>query len=424
MLLHSERNINKVVAEIRDLDLVKNIKLLTQNTVILYGAGAKGEEFCRLFQKCNINVFCFCDSDQNKWQKSLCGVNIISPSQLKDILTKNRMISIVITCLNYQSILESLEQYGIFCKNTFTGNGAMYAIWLNCGQENMGFYSSVQKNIELALIESNSKMNMIQLLQKYANSTEETIWICQPGKVASSTLEISLSNAGKQIIHTHTLSFPEKSLGGGVKREWVQTVDYIKKRPLKIISAVREPLSRDYSAFWQSLGTSGRIRTLSICQADLQKMYDELMNFVSINIDDCNINPHLPLLWREEFNWFDREIKDILGIDVYKYPFDKEKGYTIIQQDNIEILLLKSEKLNDNLEIIRDFTYLNELVLYNSNIASQKNYYSLYKQFRKEVKLKKDYVLHYYDNNVKFNHFYTESEKEYFLESWKKNIVD
>lgn len=416
-----------MVTVIRDLELVKNIKFLTQNSVVLYGAGAKGVEIYNFFRKCAINVTYFCDSDKNKWQNSLCGVSIISPSQLKDKLTENKMISIVITCVQYQSVLDSLNLYGIFCKNTFTGNGAMFAIALNCDQHYMDFYSSVQKNVELTFLKEHCKMIAIQYLKSYITSTEKSIWVYQPGKVGSTTLAFSLGKKGKQIIHFHSLKYPEQILEGSLQKEWIQAVDYIKKRSVKIISVVREPLARDYSTFWQAFSTPyERIRILPIVQPNLQNMYNKFMGFMATNEQNgyYKFGVGTPWTWREEFNWFDKEIKDVLGIDIFKYPFDKEKGYSIIKKDNIEILLLKTEKLVDNLDIIRNYVNIQDLTFANANMASQKEYYTLYKQFRKEVRLTKDYVAHYYDKNEKFNHFYTEAEKEYFLESWKNNIVD
>ena len=47
------------------------------------------------------------------------------------------------------------------------------------------------------------------------------------------------------------------------------------------------------------------------------------------------------------FEWFNVELKEPLGLDIYQYEFDKMRGYQIIEKDNIELLLIKLEKLDE-----------------------------------------------------------------------------
>lgn len=44
--------------------------------------------------------------------------------------------------------------------------------------------------------------------------------------------------------------------------------------------------------------------------------------------------------------WFDTEVKPTLGIDIFKEEFDKEAGYKIYKNKNIELLVIKSTSLN------------------------------------------------------------------------------
>ena len=41
--------------------------------------------------------------------------------------------------------------------------------------------------------------------------------------------------------------------------------------------------------------------------------------------------------------WFDLELKKATGINVYNYPFPKHKGYMTIEENNIELLIMKLE---------------------------------------------------------------------------------
>lgn len=73
------------------------------------------------------------------------------------------------------------------------------------------------------------------------------------------------------------------------------------------------------------------------------------------------------------FNWFDEELKELCDVDVYSHPFDKDKGYSIINENGVEILLLKTEKLSNLTDVIKDFANIQQFELLNENIGEKKN---------------------------------------------------
>lgn len=83
------------------------------------------------------------------------------------------------------------------------------------------------------------------------------------------------------------------------------------------------------------------------------------------------------------FEWFDLEIKENFGIDVYGYDFDKERGFQIIRQDNVELLLMKLEKLDDCQEIIGEFVGAEDFKLIKSNMGNNKLYKFAYNELKK-----------------------------------------
>jgi hypothetical protein len=125
-----------------------------------------------------------------------------------------------------------------------------------------------------------------------------------------------------------------------------------------------------------------------------------------------------------QFNWFDNEIKAVLGIDVYKHPFNREKGYSIIKQDNIEVLVLKLEKLNTLESVIGEFVGVSDFKLVNINEANSKPVKYLYKNVRESIKLPRKIFDFYYKDNPRMNHFYTKEEQAEFLKKWENNIAD
>ena len=123
------------------------------------------------------------------------------------------------------------------------------------------------------------------------------------------------------------------------------------------------------------------------------------------------------------FSWFDYEIKALFGVDIYEYPFDKEKGYSIIEHDNVQILIYKCEKLYQLEKVLAEFLKIPDFRLEKSNQGEEKIYAYVYKKFKEEVKLNLQYFDYYYTNNLKLKHFYTDFEIEYFKEKWKKKVV-
>ena len=116
------------------------------------------------------------------------------------------------------------------------------------------------------------------------------------------------------------------------------------------------------------------------------------------------------------------EIKELTGIDIYKYPFDKEAGYACIKEENVEILILKLETLNKNMKILGEFVGCENIDMVKGNDGVEKYYIYIYNEIKKSIKLSRDLFISQYEQNTRFNHFYTEKEKQSFYKKWEKNI--
>ena len=82
-----------------------------------------------------------------------------------------------------------------------------------------------------------------------------------------------------------------------------------KGRPVRVITAVRDPVARNISAYFNNLTLSTLKREFN--EEELQAMMDQFLDKYSHDI---------PLVW------FDKEMRDVLGLDVYHYPFPQKKG--------------------------------------------------------------------------------------------------
>lgn len=219
------------------------------------------------------------------------------------------------------------------------------------------------------------------------------------GKVASSSIYFSIKQQYEgECLHAHTFTKYHKNF----------EIRYLYKSfnnddiPIKIISLIREPISRNISAFFQNF------------ERDTGFKYEnnpysvEELQLVFLN----NYNHRIPL------EWFDKNIKTNFEIDVFSKPFP-EYGYALFNNDNVHLLLLKHD-LKDELKekLIAKFIGLEEFKLINSNVSDEKDYSAAYTNFKK-LKLP-NYYLETMLNSKYVNHFYF-NDIEKIKSKWKKN---
>lgn len=161
---------------------------------------------------------------------------------------------------------------------------------------------------------------------------------------------------------------------------------------IKIITLVREPVIRDISDIFENW-------------TDFFKTNDS---------QDLRIEKILERLKKHDFeytlNWFDNEFKAWTGVDIFKQPFDKEKGYSIWKSGGKEILCIKLEKLDEVLnKAMLEFCGLNLRPGSMANVSANKKTRHLYKQVTDTFRLTPDQEMLIYSSQL-VNHFYTEAE--------------
>ncbi len=144
----------------------------------------------------------------------------------------------------------------------------------------------------------------------------------------------------------------------------------------KIITLIREPVSRTVSAFFQNTEMYGEAVEGKNLEVDATKAMSVLEErFAGQPIDN-------------EKAWFDMEIKGNFGIDVFAEPFDVKKGYQIYTQNGNQLLLLRMEDLNKVFpQASNEFFQVDGLELKNKNISENKIYSQTYNQIKNEFKL-------------------------------------
>lgn len=219
------------------------------------------------------------------------------------------------------------------------------------------------------------------IIEVYNIKLYEPILLYQMGKVGSKSIYKSLIDSKINTIHIHHL-----------KPSHLRQIN--KKKFVKIICPVRNPIDRHISDFFYNF----ELHTgcpYDISQFNLTTL---LQFFLSLDV------------FRHPAPWFDKELKNKLGVDIYNYPFPKNKGYKIIKCDKYEILLFKLEICDNLIEtLISDFVGLHHFVLTRRNSAKNKSYGEVYENFKKYITLPNKVINEMCDNKYT-QHFYSKVE--------------
>ena len=279
------------------------------------------------------------------------------------------------------------------------------------------------------------------LAQSEKQYKESPIFVYSVGKVGSLTITETLKNLvdDRNIHHFHVLrpermavyekfrrkKFPDID-GGDLRYVW--RCQYIYKiiknsshdEKWKIITLVRDPVARNISDFFENSrfkidNTSGvtKIRASSEWYGYNVTIVDNDLSEL-INIFMEKYDHDRPL------NYFDLEFKRVLGIDLYGLDFPKAQGYKIIECKDADILILKLERLNDCAAVaLKEFLQIDNFVLSNRNVSSDKDYAKTYAQFKKNITFPNGFLNKIYSSKMA-RHFYSSEEINAFKQRWSK----
>lgn len=192
---------------------------------------------------------------------------------------------------------------------------------------------------------------MGKLLHNLLYSGNKPVIVYQMAKVGSMSVFNSLLHQTTfRVYHVHALNrqYPhgfEKRL-----RNHFFSKDISEKK--YIICPIRKPIDRNISDF------------MGFCKRN-------------INIDNKSLVDLFPYYNHaiSPFSWFEQDFYPVTGIDVYDYDFDKRKGFTIIDDLDIKLLIFRIE-LDDLMieELIEKFLGIEEFHLEVSNVTKNDNY--------------------------------------------------
>lgn len=237
------------------------------------------------------------------------------------------------------------------------------------------------------------------------------------GKVGSSSIESSLEKSGIKSIHIHTLygetvnylfDYGNTSFSRGIKKAllcFIYRQAFKFGGNIKIISLMRDPISRNLSTLFQELPRMLYLESKknNRSEMDIKAVLDRCMNLY--------VNQKMAL------EWFDDELKKVTGIDVFSKKFNRELGVEIYKNNKVELLMLTAEKLSANYDSVANFTGITGGELINSNSSSKKWYSSLYVEYKNNYEPERDWINKVYKSHC-VKHFYTDADIEVFKSKW------
>ena len=255
------------------------------------------------------------------------------------------------------------------------------------------------------------------------NDNEPPILLYQMGKVGSSSIYRTLQQSGiknpiyqvhylsddltaQKIKHSKVGKFPyHLELGSALQKKIPK-----KRIKVKIISLVREPVSREISNFFQNhwFVSSDIYDERGIIDSKKAAEY----------LDKVLSAPHT---FDDMFNWFDRELKSVFNIDIFTHNFNPEDGYLIINDENADVLIIRLEDLSEKgFKIISEFLELPfKLSPVTANIRLQSEHSESYKKVKKTIKLDPAVCEKIYESRF-VRYFYSRNEISEFIQQWTK----
>jgi hypothetical protein len=277
-----------------------------------------------------------------------------------------------------------------------------------------------------------------QLYRRDHHYAKPPLLIYQMGKVGSKTVRSSLRplELDRSIYHVHYLSLDRVNELESERKQYLGTdkehllkhvwqYQYLRRqiangfdgKRCQVITLTREPVGRNVATFFENLEVA------PLAQQDHYAIRSDYYDFELV-LDIGNIDP-LAEIFFERMNhdtpltFFDRELKGVLGVDVFASQFPRSKGYQIYRNERTEVLLIRLEDLNECArDAFREFLGIADLGLINTNIGSEKEYASLYRTFKEAIVLPQAYVHRMYTSDYA-QHFYSPAEIAQFRAMWR-----
>lgn len=403
-----------------------DLRIYQNKKVILWGAGRLGRKFIQLFKYFSVEISSFCDADPEKRGSTYCGYPVISPEDLDLDIEKDKVLvqMAIENPKDENENIERLKKYGI---TDYIGMKEGYEVLhqmkkIALMQQNKVIHTQ-QQQVEQAYIVALRQHLQFDFLLDAINQEDylDCVLLCSMQKTGTSTLDIELPKLGVPIYRYHEA------------KQFNHSMIQASGKKVKYITGVREPISRELSYVFQVIsGMSSNYvgwdrdfceleQPLFLDGGNAQVFFD---TFQKSTRRECSLVDESGEIVKE-MSKSERFFHDYCEtiVDVYKHPFDQEKGYTIIKEGNVEVFFYQLEKLNDLLPELSAFlgVAISGFGREDANIAADKWVAESYKESKKTLRFSQEY----FDNCFAepwVSHCYSAEDIERFKNKWQGNI--
>lgn len=388
------------------------LEVYRKNKVVLYGMQTGFYRIYDLMVSLGIEVYRICSPLPEHWNKTSNKIPIISPEELGEL---NKETDIVVQIAVHHGVYddnpiqrEELAQYGI--QKVISWNEACHILGTIQKYEIIQAFPEVLLDYETfwETMKTHEKVMFMNHFLRNPNSKQHII-LCMTVKTGDNTLKNTMTHHNIPFLFVHHI--PE-----AFHRGYCSSL----KQKVKVFTAVREPISKDLSELYEVISTLGFHANQEVFRAD--KAHHPLYHGGDAQeIFDIQFDNPEKLSQGSSIHRFMARFRDNI-MDLSKHPFDKEKGYAIMTEGNIEVFVFQLERMNDLTEEMSNFigeTQFDEWVM--GNEAESKWISSSYQLAKKKLAISQAYFDEVYQCPW-LNHFYSQKDIETFQNKWRDHI--
>lgn len=398
-----------------------NGDILHNKELIFYGIGSRADNMERIYESYGYYIKYFCYSNAHGNGEELHhGKRVLSFQELIyycKVSKENVIIQIassfereILECLQQEKIKASLLVYNDF--RFFIRDRKISYL------EKMNKNYRKQALLDYANNRKYFARNLAwELLDNYNLEKDILNIIYSSPKTGSTTLAKSFS-ASKNIIEPIYVSYSMNPFS----KEYLEVISKCKKR---FIGGVREPISQMLSLIfflWYTRDSMFDSANKYMNIGDCQYWFDE--HFINKGNEENALEIFCKIMETtcNEIDFYENEYFHTTGINLFKYSFDKDKGYTIIKEGNTEILIYRLDKLNNLVQIIGDYFGDDNFQIIDANKSENSIYAEMYRKAKNSIKIKKEFLEKCYNSKL-IRWCYTNDEIEKFKLNWNNNII-
>jgi hypothetical protein len=227
--------------------------------------------------------------------------------------------------------------------------------------------------------------------------------IFAPGRVGSMALHKNLRDTG---VFAFKVEFFEDDPRGSAS--FIVNHIFKKKRPAKIITIVRDPLSMMATYFFSKVAKGHLPEAHKAWVAgDTTKLNDLFIRDV---LTSDRLEKHL--------YWYERDFKAATGIDIFAHPFSTEARTGVIDHHTYPTLILRTE-MDDDVkgDAVANFLRLESLTITRENVRENRADAEHYKAFKEQIKIPTDLLTTIYTSPLA-KHFLNDSERTHAVSTF------